>query len=153
MTLQPLLTALMGLLSALAPGLGPPRTAQPAQHAPDPLPAPAPPAPTRRHRKARSTGKRWPGQGDPAVERVRRCILKREAGGDYAAVDPKHRWFGGYQFQRRTSDAAARRMHRPDLIGLTADQWSPEDQDAAFYLIYDRGRGKKHWGGGRLSCF
>jgi hypothetical protein len=86
------------------------------------------------------------------VERVRRCILAREGGGDYAAVDPRKRWFGGYQFQLRTSDAAARRMKRPDLVGVTANLWSEEDQDAAFYLIYNRGRGKKHWSGGRFAC-
>ena len=95
----------------------------------------------------------WPGQGEPAVERVRRCILQREARGDYTAVDPKGRWFGGYQFMLAASNVAARRMGRPDLVGVTADQWPPEDQDAAFYLIYNRGRGKRAWRGGRFACF
>ena len=94
----------------------------------------------------------WPGQGDPAVEKVRRCILARESGGDYSVADPTRRWFGGYQFQLRISDLAARRMRRPELIGLPASEWSPLDQDAAFYLIYDRGRGRRHWAGGRYPC-
>lgn len=102
---------------------------------------------------SRRPSRQWPGQGDPEVERVRRCILQREAGGDYAAVDPSRRWYGAYQFARKTSDAAARRMKRPDLVGLTADRWPPEDQDAAFYVIYNRGRGKKHWEKGRYECF
>lgn len=97
--------------------------------------------------------RKWPGQGDPVVERVRRCIIEREAGGDYTAVDPSHRWFGAYQFARKTSDTAARRIKRPDLVGITADRWPPEDQDAAFYVIYNRGRGKKHWEKGRYECF
>jgi hypothetical protein len=87
------------------------------------------------------------------VERVRRCILDRETGGDYEAVDPTRTLFGAYQFQQRTADTAARRMHRPDLVGVPANQWPPEDQDAAFYLIYNRGKGRTHWFGGRIPCF
>ncbi len=101
----------------------------------------------------RLPARKWPGQGEPEVERVRRCIVQREAGGDYTAVDPSRRWFGAYQFARKTSDTAARRMKRTDLVGITADHWSPEDQDAAFYVIYNRGRGKKHWEKGRYECF
>jgi hypothetical protein len=106
-------------------------------------------APRRRHGPAQT----WPGQGDPAVERARQCILDREGGSDYQAVDPSHRWFGAYQFHLRTSNFAARKMHRPDLVGVPANQWAPEDQDAAFYLVYDRGRGKRHWAGGNYPCF
>lgn len=97
--------------------------------------------------------RRWPGQGDPAVEKARLCILQREAGGDYTAVDPRGRWFGAYQFRRSMANAAARRMRRPDLVGVAANRWRPEDQDAAFYVIYDRGRGRKAWAGGRFPCF
>jgi hypothetical protein len=79
------------------------------------------------------------------VEKARRFILDREAGGDYTAEDSKHRWFGGYQFHLKTSNSAAERMDRPDLIDIPANQWTPDEQDAAFYLIYDRGRGRKHW--------
>jgi hypothetical protein len=87
------------------------------------------------------------------VERARQCLLDREGGSDYQVVDPSHRWFGAYQFQLRTSNAAAQRMHRPDLVGVPANQWAPEDQDAAFYVIFDRGRGKRHWAGGHHPCF
>jgi len=84
---------------------------------------------------------------------VRRCVLKREAGGDYSAVDPSGTWFGGYQLQMHTSNVAALRMRRPDLVGVSADQWSRAEQDAAFYLIYNRGAGRKHWFGGHFPCF
>jgi len=103
-------------------------------------------------RKGRRKGQRWPGQGDPEVERVRACIAAREGGGSYLSVDASHRWFGAYQFQLATSNEAARRMHRPELVGVPAHRWSPEDQDAAFYLIYDRGKGKGHWAGGGYPC-
>ncbi len=96
--------------------------------------------------------KHWPGQGQPAVEKVRLCIMEREAGGDYRAVDPSHHWFGAYQFSRSASNKAARRMGRKDLIGVPANQWAPADQDAAFYVIYDLGRGKRAWRGGRYPC-
>lgn len=87
----------------------------------------------------------WPGQGDPAVEAARRRILARESRGNYAVVDRSRRWFGAYQMSRATSDHAARRMDRLDLLGRPAHEWSPEDQDAAFYVLYDRGRGARHW--------
>lgn len=94
----------------------------------------------------------WPCQGDPHVEKIRKCLLKRESEGHYSIVDPSKRWFGGYQFAMVTSNTAARRMKRPDLVGVPANKWSPADQDAAFYVIYDCGRGRKHWAGGRYPC-
>ncbi len=94
----------------------------------------------------------WPCQGDPHVEKIRKCLLKRESEGHYSVVDPSKRWFGGYQFAMVTSNTAARRMKRPDLVGVPANKWSPADQDAAFYVIYDCGRGRKHWAGGRYPC-
>jgi hypothetical protein len=97
--------------------------------------------------------KRWPGQGHPSVEKVRKCIMQREAGGNYRAVDPSRHWFGAYQFSMSASNTAARRMGRKDLIGVPASKWAPADQDAAFYVIYDHGRGKRAWRGGRYPCF
>lgn len=95
---------------------------------------------------------KWPCQGDPYVEKIRKCLLKRESEGQYSVVDPSKRWFGGYQFAMVTSNTAARRMKRPDLVGVPANKWSPADQDAAFYVIYECGRGRKHWAGGRYPC-
>ena len=142
-----LLTACLGLLSCLVPALahGP--------KAPGPAKSPAaahvkPSASHRRAQKSHDLNPGWPGQGEPAVEKVRRHLLAREAGGNYAAVDRLGRCFGGYQFQRGTSNRAAHRMQRPDLVGVTANLWTREDQDAAFYVIYDRGRGRQHWAHG-----
>ena len=120
--------------------------------APSQAPPPAPALPQETLEDASPLTGPWPGQGDPRVERARRCILERESRGDYTATDRTRRWFGGYQFQLRVSNLAARRMKRPELIGLPASQWSPADQDAAFYLIYNRGRGRKHWAGGPYPC-
>jgi len=114
---------------------------------------PAPPAQVRPPDPG--TGRRrpreWPGQGDPQVERARRGILRRESGGNYRAVDPTGTWFGGYQLHLHTSNGVARRMQRPDLVGVPASRWPRADQDAAFYLLYDRGRGRRHWFTGRRS--
>ena len=114
---------------------------------------PAQPRPAQPRRQRGGPARLWPGQGDPAVERARECLLDREGGRDYQAEDPSHQWFGAYQFQLRTSNFAARRMRRPDLLGVPASRWAPEDQDAAFYVVYDRGRGKQHWAGGNFPCF
>lgn len=88
---------------------------------------------------------RWPGQGDPKVEKARKCILRRESMGDYQIKSRNDRWYGAYQFNVKTSNVAARLMNRPELIGVPANQWSMEDQDAAFYLIFDNGKGRHHW--------
>ena len=138
----------MGLLAFMAPGWA---QAPPAAQV---APAPRKGTHTKKPQAPRKPGGRhWPGQGEPLVEKARLCILRREAGNDYTAVDPSRHWFGGYQFNLRTSDTAARRMKRPELLGVPASQWDPADQDAAFYLIWDRGHGKKHWSGGRSACF
>lgn len=139
--------ALLCLLGASLQGEAP--APPPAQPKTQPKPRPKARRRTPPHPKPI---RRWPGQGEPEVERIRKCILKRESEGNYAAVDRDRRWFGGYQFEQPTSDTAARRMKRPDLVGIPANQWAPADQDAAFYLIYDRGRGSKHWAGGRYPC-
>jgi len=88
---------------------------------------------------------RWPGQGHPTVEAARHRIMKRESRGDYTVADRSRRWFGAYQLSQATANAAARRMDRPDLVDLPANAWTPEEQDAAFYVLYDNGKGAGHW--------
>lgn len=58
---------------------------------------------------------------------VRRC----ESGGDYTAENSRSSAAGGWQMIQSTSDEAARRMGRPDLIGTPASTWTVEDQDRA----------------------
>jgi len=94
----------------------------------------------------------WPGQGDPKVEKVRKCIVARESKGNYKIADPTGRWFGAYQFSLRTSNTAARRMNRMDLIDVPANEWLDNEQDAAFYVIYNKGKGRKHWANGVPKC-
>ena len=147
---SPILPALLGLLTLVLP-------ASAQRPLPAPIQAPPPEAPSRETppkaaRKRKDHPGLWPGQGEAAVEKVRQCIIQRESGGDYGIADPTRRWFGAYQFQLGISNLAARRMKRPELIGIPASEWEPADQDAAFYLIYNRGRGRKHWAGGRYPC-
>ena len=79
-------------------------------------------------------------------------MVKRESEGHYNVVDPSGTWFGAYQFAMGTSNEAARRMGRRDLVGVPANQWSRSEQDAAFYVIYQGGAGRGHWAGGRYAC-
>lgn len=87
-----------------------------------------------------------------ADEDVRQCIVRRESEGYYSVVDPSGTWFGAYQFARGTSDVAAQRMGRSDLIGVPANRWNRLDQDTAFWVMWDFGAGRQHWAGGRWAC-
>lgn len=89
--------------------------------------------------------KRYPGMGDPEVESFRLRVVHRESKGNYQVADPKKRYFGAYQFHIKTSNLAARKMNRMDLVNIPANKWAPEDQDGAFYVIFDQGKGKGHW--------
>jgi hypothetical protein len=97
--------------------------------------------------------RQWPGQGNPKVERVRNCIRNRESRGNYKIADKGGRWFGAYQFDINTSNTAAKRMRRPDLVGVPANKWTSREQDVAFYVIYDEGDGKSHFYHPGNNCF
>lgn len=140
---QALLKALLGVFTLLVPAAAQVAAPPASQATPSPLANPP-------QVQEGGPAHHWPGEGDPMVEKVRRHIIKRESGGNYQAVDCRHRWFGAYQFQKSSSDLAARRMERPELVGVTADQWSPADQDGAFYVVYNQGRGKRFWHVGRM---
>lgn len=88
----------------------------------------------------------------PEDEDVRQCIVKRESEGYYSVVDPTGTWFGAYQFARGTSDVAAQRMGRWDLVGVPANRWNRFEQDTAFWVMWDFGSGRQHWAGGRWYC-
>jgi hypothetical protein len=92
------------------------------------------------------------GYYDTRYESTRRCIVERESEGQYSVVSSNGTWHGAYQFARGTSDIAARRMDRPDLVGVPASQWDRAEQDEAFWTMWDHGRGAGHWAGGRWSC-
>lgn len=56
---------------------------------------------------------------------VRRC----ESRGDYTAENSRSTAAGAWQMIQSTSNEAARRMGRPDLIDVPASHWTIEDQD------------------------
>lgn len=85
---------------------------------------PAPP-------RAVATGSWW-------VEQMRDCIARRESGRSLTAVDPTGSYFGRYQFDRRSWRIAS------GLSG-TADQYGAAEQDRAFYVWFDNGKGRHRW--------
>lgn len=85
-------------------------------------------------------------------EGVRKCIVKRESEGYYRVVNRSSGAAGAYQFMLGTSNAAARRMGRPDLVGRRANTWTRFEQDKAFWVMWNHGRGRGHWAGGRWHC-
>lgn len=89
---------------------------------------------------------------DTRYESVRRCIVERESMGYYDVVSSNGTWHGAYQFAVGTSNIAAQRMDRPDLVGVPASRWDRAEQDEAFWTMWDHGRGAGHWAGGRWSC-
>jgi hypothetical protein len=82
---------------------------------------------------------------DPAYEATRQCIVNKESTGNYAVVSSNGMYHGAYQFMQSTSDAAARAMGRPDLVGVPASQWNRAEQDEAFYTMWNHGAGRSHW--------
>ena len=66
------------------------------------------------------------------------CIRKYESGGNYQAQNPTSTASGAYQFLDTTWQA---------VTGLPgrAMNYSPAQQDAAFYKLWDNGRGANQW--------
>lgn len=66
------------------------------------------------------------------------CIRKYESGGNYQAQNPTSTASGAYQFLDSTWQA---------VTGLPgrAMNYSPAQQDAAFYKLWDNGRGANQW--------
>lgn len=90
---------------------------------------------------------------DPRYEQVRQCIVHRESRGQYHRVN---RWSGAggaYQFMPRTARTVARWMGRPDLVYVPVQQWSKRSQDAAFWRLWDHGRGRSHWYSQSRPCW
>jgi glucan-binding YG repeat protein len=66
------------------------------------------------------------------------CIRKYESGGNYRALNPSSGASGAYQFLDSTWRA---------VTGLSgkAMNYSPAQQDAAFYKLWNNGRGANQW--------
>ena len=78
-------------------------------------------------------------------ESTRKCIVRKESGGNYGIVSSNGSYHGAYQFSRSTGDVAAQRMGRADLVGTPASRWTRAEQDQAFWTIWNHGAGRHNW--------
>ena len=78
-------------------------------------------------------------------ESTRKCIVRKESGGNYGIVSSNGSYHGAYQFSRSTGDVAAQRMGRADLVGTPASRWTRAEQDQAFWTMWNHGAGRGHW--------
>lgn len=79
-----------------------------------------------------------PTQNHVAPGGIAACIRKYESGGNYTAQNPSSTASGAYQFLDSTWQA---------VTGLSgrAMNYSPAQQDAAFWKLWDNGRGASQW--------
>lgn len=80
-----------------------------------------------------------------AHEATRKCIVRKESGGNYGIVSSNGMYHGAYQFSRSTGDATARKMGRSDLVGTPVSKWSRAEQDQAFWTLWNHGAGRGNW--------
>lgn len=105
------------------------------------------------YRLSTYTGKYY----DKRFEQYRLCVVQRESGGRYGESSSSH--IGAYQFSYSLAASALRAMRaeiedvygRPGLAALDRLDgkpmytWNRFWQDAAFWTIFDGGRGWSHW--------
>jgi hypothetical protein len=82
---------------------------------------------------------------DGRFERTRKCIVRKESGGNYRIASRYGTYKGAYQFNSYLARATAKRMGRSDLAGKPMNQWSRYDQDRAFWTVWNHGRGARNW--------
>lgn len=82
---------------------------------------------------------------NPRYERTRKCIVRKESGGNYRIASRTGKYQGAYQFGSPLARAAAIKMGRKDLVGKPIRTWSRFDQDKAFWVIWNNGKGASHW--------
>lgn len=89
----------------------------------------------------------------------RLCIRQRESRHDYRAVSSTGKYRGAYQFSPELGVGAAWMIQRElkrqgvedaeaigeDLRSHPVNQWAPVYQDMAFWLVWDDGKGARHW--------
>ncbi|HSO05494.1 MAG TPA: hypothetical protein VLQ92_13495 [Candidatus Limnocylindrales bacterium] len=78
-------------------------------------------------------------------ERTRKCIVRKESGGNYRIASRTGKYRGAYQFNAQLARATAKKMGRRDLAGKPINTWSRFDQDKAFWTVWNHGRGRGHW--------
>lgn len=72
------------------------------------------------------------------VEKVRRCIVWRESRGQYRALNRHSGASGAYQFMDST-------WHHVTHLPGKAMHYSKHTQDAAFYKLFNWGKGRRNW--------
>lgn len=89
----------------------------------------------------------WKGRGyDPRWENVRKCIVHRESRGNYGAKNRYSSAMGAYQFLDRLWRAPlSRKLNKPKLAHVPIRYWSRLDQDKAFWLVWNNGKGRSNW--------
>ena len=78
-------------------------------------------------------------------EATRKCIVRKESGGNYRIQSRSGTYKGAYQFNSALARSTARKMGRSDLARKPMNQWSRFDQDKAFWLVWNHGKGRGHW--------
>ncbi len=96
----------------------------------------------------------------------RRCILKRESRADYKAVSVGGKYRGAYQMNRALMRGAAWMMMKEvradmgpkgvaivkKLFTIKSHLWSRYWQDYAFWRIWAKGEGRRHWRSDVYNC-
>ena len=93
------------------------------------------------------------------AERKRRCIVRKETGGNYNSVSSNGRYRGAYQMNRSLA-VGATWMMQPEvkkefgaqaaatvakLRKVPTQKWNRYWQDRAFWTIWRNGHGRSHW--------
>lgn len=78
-------------------------------------------------------------------ESTRRCIVRKESGGNYRIASRSGTYKGAYQFNSSLASATARKMGNPRLAYRPINTWSRFHQDKAFWTVWNRGSGRGHW--------
>ncbi|MCU0300830.1 MAG: hypothetical protein MUF35_04395 [Candidatus Nanopelagicales bacterium] len=81
----------------------------------------------------------------PRYERTRKCIVRKESGGNYRIASRSGTYKGAYQFNGALARATAKRMGRADLARRPMNTWSRFHQDKAFWIVWNNGRGARNW--------
>jgi len=102
----------------------------------------------------------------PKKEAVRKCIIDRESNFHYEAVSRGGIYRGAYQMNRALAVGASWMMQREvrkemgseglalvrALRTTKTQKWNRYWQDRAFWTIWRKGDGRRHWGVGATMC-
>ena len=71
--------------------------------------------------------------------------VRKESGGNYRVTSPGGYYRGAYQFNPGLARATANRMGRPKMARKPMNTWSRYHQDRAFWMVWNKGKGRGHW--------